>query len=124
MIAADTSALSSYFKGDSGRAVDLVHVALLGHNICLPPVVLTELLSDPLAKNEMEETVAGFPLLPILDGYWERAGLMRRTLLAKGLKAKIADTLIAQSCIDHDTMLIARDGDFRHFAQHCGLKLA
>lgn len=124
MIAADTSALCSYFKGESGREVDLVHIALLGHNICLPPVVLTELLSDPLAKNEMEETVAGFPLLPILDGYWERAGFNRRNILAKGLKAKIADTLIAQSCIDHDVVLITRDPDFRHYAKYCGLKLA
>jgi predicted nucleic acid-binding protein len=26
--------------------------------------------------------------------------------------------------IDHDVPLITRDGDFRHFAKHCGLKLA
>jgi predicted nucleic acid-binding protein len=45
-------------------------------------------------------------------------------LHAKRLKAKVADTLIAQSCIDHDVALITRDGDFRHFAKHCGLKLA
>jgi predicted nucleic acid-binding protein len=36
----------------------------------------------------------------------------------------LADALIAQSCIDHEISLIARDGDFRHFAKHCGLKLA
>jgi len=81
MIAADTSALSSYFKGENDRAVELVHGALLGNNICLPPVVLTELLSDPKAQAEMEETVTGFPLLALLDGYWERAGRNRRLLL-------------------------------------------
>jgi predicted nucleic acid-binding protein len=124
MIAADTSALSSYFKGESGREVELVHVALIGNNICLPPVVLTELLSDPEAQKEMEETVTGFPLLVILDGYWERAGRNRRLLLQKGLKAKTADALIAQSCIDNDVVLITRDPDFRHFEKHCGLKLA
>jgi hypothetical protein len=31
---------------------------------------------------------------------------------------------IAQSCIDADVKLITRDRDFRHFATHCGLKLA
>jgi predicted nucleic acid-binding protein len=36
----------------------------------------------------------------------------------------LPDTLIAQSCIDHDVALIARDEDFRHFAEHCGLRLA
>ncbi len=52
------------------------------------------------------------------------AGSARRLRKQKGLRAKIADTLIAQSCIDHDVALITRDGDFRHFAKHCGLKLA
>lgn len=124
MIAADSSALSSYFKGEVCRETDFIHIALAASDICLPPVVLTELLSDPAARREMEETVAGFPLLPILEGYWERAGLNRRKLIQKGLKAKTADTLIAQSCIDHDVVLITRDPDFRHFAKHCGLKLA
>jgi len=32
--------------------------------------------------------------------------------------------LIAQACIDNDVALITRDADFRHFAKHCGLKLA
>jgi predicted nucleic acid-binding protein len=45
-------------------------------------------------------------------------------LLARKLRARLPDTLIAQSCIDHDIPLIARDTDFRHFAKHCGLKLA
>jgi predicted nucleic acid-binding protein len=40
------------------------------------------------------------------------------------LKAKVADALIAQSCIDHDVALITRDRGFRHFAKHCGLRLA
>jgi hypothetical protein len=43
--------------------------------------------------------------------------------MRKGLRAKTADALIAQSCIDHDVALIARDRDFRHFVRHCGLKL-
>lgn len=43
---------------------------------------------------------------------------------AKRLKPKLADTLIAQCCIDADTPLIARDGDFRHFERWCGLRLA
>ncbi|HEX3753885.1 MAG TPA: PIN domain-containing protein [Rhizomicrobium sp.] len=123
MIAVDTSALSSYFKGDHARETDLVHAALRAGEIVLPPVVVTEMLSDPLAKHDMLETVADFPLLPIQDGFWLRAGDLRRLLKQKGLKAKIADALIAQSCIDHDVPLITRDSDFRHFAKHCGLKL-
>jgi hypothetical protein len=124
MIAADTSALSCYFRGDRNRETDLVHEAFRSGEIALPPVVLTEMLSDPQAQRQMLETVAEFYLLPILDGYWARAGNARRVLMQKRLKAKVADALIAQSCIDHDVALIQRDDDFRHFAKHCGLKLA
>jgi len=35
----------------------------------------------------------------------------------------LADTLIAQSCIDYRVPLITRDSDFRHFAKYCGLIL-
>ena len=52
-----------------------------------------------------------------------------RTVTAQGseiadLKAKLADALIAQCCIDADVPLIARDADYRHFERWCGLKLA
>ena len=124
MIAADTSALSAFFKGEEGADVEHVACALSSGELRLPPVVLTEMLSDPAARKEMMETVAEFRLLELSSDYWERAGAMRRLLKQKGLKSKIADTLIAQSCIDHDVALITRDTDFRHFAKHCGLKLA
>ncbi len=78
MIAADTSTLSAFFKGDSGKDVELVHMALDGRNICLSPVVVIEMLSDPLARQAMMDTVAEFPQLSITDGYWLRAGTMRR----------------------------------------------
>jgi predicted nucleic acid-binding protein len=44
-------------------------------------------------------------------------------LRAKELKAKLAVTLIAQLCIDHEMPLITRDRDFSHFQNFCGLKL-
>jgi len=52
MIAVDTSALSSYFKGERNRETDLVDAALGGGDVALPPVVVTEMLSDPQAKQE------------------------------------------------------------------------
>jgi predicted nucleic acid-binding protein len=39
-------------------------------------------------------------------------------VLATGFKARLADALIAQACIDHDVALITRDKDFRHFVRH------
>jgi len=124
MIAADTSSLSAYFKGETGKDVERVDSAFADGELRLPPVVLTELLSDPAVSDRVRTVIAAFERLEINEGYWERAGDTRRKLKALGLRAKIADALIAQSCIDYDVALITRDPDFRHFAKHCGLKLA
>jgi predicted nucleic acid-binding protein len=124
LIAADTSSLIAFFSGATGSDVDQVRAALAASQICLPPVVLTELLSDAASQNILEATLAAWPVLNLSDGYWIRAGKMRSRLIARRLSPKVPDTLIAQSCIDHNVALITRDTDFRHFAKHCGLKLA
>ena len=125
MIAADTSAMVAYFAGAQSSAdLDLLTAAMASGDLALPPIVLTELLGSRSSERSLEANLAQIALLEITEGYWLRAGLARRRLFAKGLKAKVADALIAQSCIDHDVALITRDRDFRHFAKHCGLKLA
>ena len=124
MIAADTSSLIAYLTGAEGADVDLVDAAMEGATLQLPPVVITELLSDAKGRNLIEADLIDAPMLEILPGYWRRAGATRAMLLGKGLGAKIPDVLIAQSCLDHGVPLITRDTDFRHFVKHCGLKLA
>lgn len=125
MIAADTSAMVAYLGGsDSGADLERLSSAMANGDLALPPIVLTELLGSRSSAHSLETHLAQFALLEITDGYWVRAGNARRLLFDKGLKAKVADALIAQSCIDHDVALITRDRDFRHFAKHCGLKLA
>ena len=91
--------------------------------LILPPPVLSELLSKP-QRSQIESALLRLPLIELTDGFWMRAGETRRVLLSRGFKAAMADALIAQCCIDTDVMLIARDGDYRHFARWCGLKLA
>ena len=124
MIAADTSSLVAYFAGDDGRDVEQLEKALESGELRLPPIVFTEVLSDPKTTAELEKAISEWRHLPLNDGYWLRAARMRAHLLSLKLKPKLPDTLIAQSAIDHNVSLITRDGDFRHFAKHCGLKLA
>jgi predicted nucleic acid-binding protein len=124
VIAADTSSLIAFFSGQPGDDIEKIRAALSAGQLALPPVVLTELLSDAASRERLENAIADWPTLELLDGYWIRASKIRSELIARKLAAKIPDTLIAQSCIDHDVPLITRDSDFRHFATHCGLKLA
>jgi len=87
------------------------------------PVVLTELLSAPQLPARVAALLKGLPMLEVTAGYWERAGILRSEILSRKLKARLADTLIAQSCLDHDVTLVSRDSDFRHFAAAGGLAL-
>src|ERR1700685_2035200 len=122
MIAVDTSSLVAFLRGEKGTDVELIAQLADAGELAFPPVVVTEILSA--TDQALDALLPRIAVLGIREGYWERAGMNRRLLKAKGLKAKVADALIAQSCIDNDVALIARDDDFRHFAKHCGLKLA
>ena len=123
MICADTSSVARYLDGKSGPDVEQVAAAIEDENLVLAPMTVTELLSHSGARPLLDPLLRNAPVLPVMDGFWERAGLMRRSIRQRGLKAKLADALIAQCCLDARVPLIAHDPDFRHFADHCGLKL-
>ena len=123
MIAIDTSSLIAYLRGDTGSDVESVDEAFRLNQAALPPVVLTEILSDPGLHPEVAELLRELPILETHAGYWERAAMTRAKILSRRLRARLADTLITQSCLDHETALITRDADFRHFATHAGLVL-
>jgi predicted nucleic acid-binding protein len=92
--------------------------------ILMAPIVLAELLSDPLLPAEAETRLRSIPALELMPGFWERAGKTRAELIRRKMKPKLADTLIAQVCIDHKLPLHTRHADFRPFAKHAGLVLA
>jgi predicted nucleic acid-binding protein len=122
MIAADTSAWIDYSKGVESTRSKHLEAALADGILVIPTPVLFEILSAPGLTSEAESFILNLPKLEGSAGYWERAGLIRRGLLKKGLKARSMDCLIAQICIDHDLSLIAADLDYRHFVRH-GLRI-
>ena len=123
MIAIDSSSLIAYLAGDRAMDSDAVDHALDGQIAVLPPPVLAEVLSDPKLPGQVSEFLLALPLLAIGEGFWERAGRLRSRVLAQGLKARLADALIAQVCLDHQVPLITRDADFRRFAAETALRL-
>jgi predicted nucleic acid-binding protein len=123
VIAIDTSSLIAYLSGEQGLDVETVGVAFEHRQAVLPPVVLSEILSDPQLRPDVRGLLSALPMLDLVDGYWERAGLLRAKTLARRRKAALADILIAQSCLDHDVELVTRDQDFRPLAGIAGLRL-
>lgn len=123
MIAIDTSAFIAYLEGESGPDMDAVDDALAQSRALLPPVVLTELLSAPRLSAADAAQFIAIPRVDLASGFWERAGQLRASVLRRGHKARLADALIAQACLDAQLPLITRDADFRHFTA-AGLTLA
>ena len=117
MIAVDTSSFIGFLAGDEGGDTSIVESALADQTVVLPPAVLAELLSAPRLDSEVAQIFADLPMLELLEGYWERVGATRARILRGGKRARLADALIAQSCIDHDVPLLTRDRDFRNFAE-------
>jgi predicted nucleic acid-binding protein len=122
--AVDSSSLIAYVEGETGKDTMLLDELIPARLVLLPPPVIVEVLSNIRTRHLVEPTLRRLKTLDFKEDFWFRASLLRADILAKKLKANLADTLIAQSCIDHGVALITRDTDFRHFAKHGGLKLA
>lgn len=122
MICADTSIWIAYLNGEAHEQLEKFEQAMSNNVVCMAPTVLTELLSFPKIEKRDLDLVCRLPRVELKAGYWERVGHTRRTILIKGLKARLADSLIAQSCMDGGLPLLAIDQDYRHFVKF-GLKL-
>jgi predicted nucleic acid-binding protein len=123
MIAVDTSSMIAFLEGETGDDVDVIQSALDHHQLALPAVVLSELLSDPALPRAVRDLLASLPILEIEPGFWARAGQLRASMIRQRRKARVADALIAQSCLDQSTPLVTRDRDFRGFAAAARLQL-
>ena len=124
MLCIDTSSLIAYLQGEDGSDVDVIDQALIDQVGVLSPVTVAELLSDPNLSPTLRRTILELPSLSITEGFWERAGLLRAKVLRIGRRANLADTLIAQSCLDHHATLVTRDRDFKAFVSTAGLRVA
>lgn len=124
MIAVDTSSFIAYLGGDAGNDVDKVRIAIQEDRLVFPPVVVAELYSARNITLEIKLVIDQIPSLDIKPGFWKRTGEFRSSLLKEGKKARLADTMIAVFCVDHDLQLITRDNDYRHFVSAFGLQLA
>ena len=123
MIAVDTNVAIYYFSGKETKEVFFLQELFENCLAVFPPLVITELLSDPWISNKTIDFISSAPQIELKNGFFERAGRLRAKLLRRGLKARTADSLIAQSCIDSNVKLLTNDKDFLNFQRYCGLQL-
>ncbi|HVA78209.1 MAG TPA: hypothetical protein VNF27_09950 [Candidatus Binataceae bacterium] len=70
MTALDTSSMIAFLSGERGANVNAVEAALALRQAVFPPVVVTELLSDPATHHELADLIRAVPMLEVFDGYW------------------------------------------------------
>lgn len=124
MIAVDTSVIIPYLNEDAYPETETLDRLVIDQAAWIAPVTLTELMSSPRNATRLAMILPRLNILPLADGYWERAGLLRARLFAQGRRARLGDALIAQSCLDADAALLTRDEDFAAFEPLAGLKRA
>ena len=123
LICADTNCWIAYFSGEVGDDLDRLAECMSNNAICMAPAILAEILSNPWLPAEDESDILTIPLMELTPGFWRRAGKLRASLFRLNYRPKLADTLIAQTCIDHRVPLLTRDRDFRPFVKHGDLLL-
>ncbi|MGH9471942.1 MAG: type II toxin-antitoxin system VapC family toxin [Terriglobales bacterium] len=122
MITADSSTWIAYIQRNSADDTVALDRGLALKQLVMVPVVLAELFSAPTLTEDEAELLLSVQMLPLKPGYWQRTGTLRSTVLTRGRRAALADTLIAQCCIDHAVPLITRDHDFIAFVEAAGLE--
>jgi predicted nucleic acid-binding protein len=83
-MAIDTSSLRRWSRDELGLDVEQADKAILIGEAALPPIVLAEALSSPAVEQSFVDFVLTLPLLDIEEGYWQRAGNLRRSILRDG----------------------------------------
>ncbi|WP_432490524.1 hypothetical protein, partial [Flavonifractor plautii] len=89
-----SSSLIAYFEGEtSGPDIKAVDFALEQGHAVLPWIVFVEVLSDPQLPVRFIQLLERCPKLELLEGYWQRAASLRKTVIQAKLKGRLADTL-------------------------------
>ena len=124
MIAVDSSSFIAYWEGRVGNDIERIAAASAAKILVFPAVVITELCSKRQgASHDLLSVIEDIGPMPVDDRLWQRAGLLRASILRRGLKCGTPDALIAQQCLDAKISIISRDADFRHFAEAAGLEV-
>jgi predicted nucleic acid-binding protein len=90
MLCFGTSSLIAYLQGETEVDVDLIDQALIDQVGVLSPVTVAELLSDPDLPPTLRRTILELPTLPLTEGFWERAGVLRAKVLRTGRRANFS----------------------------------
>ncbi len=112
----DTSVWIAYFKNSQKQLSAKVDDILTHSNVCLPKVVIAELIQGAKTEREIaiiEEFVDAFTVIDQTADTWLKAGRLSFSMKKKGLTVHIIDCYIAVLAIEHNCSILTLDEHFK-----------
>ena len=112
----DTSVWIAYFKGEDQRLADKVDDTLSSSEVCVPRVVIAELVQGAKTEKEIaviEGFVEAFSIVDQTDSTWLKAGKLSFSMKRKGITVHLIDCYIAILARENNCKIFSLDEHFR-----------
>ncbi len=112
----DTSVWVSYFRGGSPVISEKLDRLLAGAEVCVPKIVLAELVKGAKSEREISTIKDFFDAFTILDqgsGTWWEAGKLARELKRRGKTIHLLDCYIAVIAQENACAILTLDDHFK-----------
>ena len=122
----DTSVWVSYFRGGSPVISEKVDSLLAGEEVCVPKIVLAELLQGAKSEREISTIEDFFDAFTILDQSpetWLKAGKLSRELKIRGKTIHLLDCYIAVIAQENACAILTLDDYFKEIQRVMPLAL-
>jgi predicted nucleic acid-binding protein len=122
----DTSVWIDYFKGNDTTLHDKVDNALTHCHICIPKVVLAELIQGAKSEKEIaviEDFITAFQIIDQKEDTWLKAGRLSFSLKRKGVTAHIVDCYISVIATENECSIFSLDEHFKSIKEFSHIEL-
>jgi predicted nucleic acid-binding protein len=122
----DTSVWIDYFRNQSAVFVDFVADIVKKHEICVPRIVLAELMQGAKSAKELSviaEFMEAFTIIDQTDQTWVNAGKLSYELRKKGKNVNLTDCYIAVMAQENNCAVFTPDRHFKDIQPHVGIRL-
>ena len=125
-ILVDTSVWIDYFRNQSAGFVDFVAELVKNHEICVPQIVLAELMQGAKSEKELSviaEFMEAFTIIDQTDQTWVKSGRLSYELRKKGKSVNLTDCYIAVMAQENNCDVLTLDRHFKDIRPHLGIHL-
>jgi hypothetical protein len=124
-ILVDTSVWIDYFRNQSADFVDFVAEIVKHHEICVPRIVLAELMQGAKSEKELAviaDFIEAFTIIDQTDQTWVNAGMFSNEIRKKGKNINLTDCYIAVLTQENNCAVFTLDRHFKDIRPHMGLR--